>query len=80
MRRLSSLPVGSFFPGHSIRLNEDFRQLLTEIVWICEEILDAEEGDAVDAPADPKEFVRSLLYGPQSEGEPMKAEDEEEAA
>jgi hypothetical protein len=43
--------------------HEDFRELLTKIIWLCEEILDAEETDATDAVADPTEFVRSLLFG-----------------
>lgn len=43
--------------------HEEFRTLLTEIVWICEEILDAEE-PGIDALADPKAYVRDLLHGP----------------
>ena len=41
---------------------EEVQGLLTKIVFLCEEILDADE-PGIDALADPKGYVRDLIQG-----------------
>jgi hypothetical protein len=43
--------------------HEDFRELLGEIILICEEVLDAEETNATDAVDDPEAYIKRLLFG-----------------
>jgi hypothetical protein len=41
---------------------DEVQELLTKIIFLCEEIIDADE-PGIDALADPKGYVRDLIAG-----------------